>query len=183
MVADKRLALLAAVMREAGVSASDILDKERVEERIRLQKIVYLLRASGAVPEFKSYEFTLYIFGPYSPRLADDYYLLARRGDSAVDELAAEARLPEYAAWLVRRLRGEPVEMLELAATLLDILLAYREAGLLPERHIEMLMRAELPRRIALHLRSIKPWARDEDVRKALRLLIETGVLRKALRV
>jgi len=48
-------------------------DMENFDERLRLQKIVYLLWAYGISLE---YGFNWYVRGPYSPKLASDGYAL-----------------------------------------------------------------------------------------------------------
>lgn len=60
------------------------------DDRIRLQKLIYILRSQGL--DF-DYTFTWYLRGPYSPRLADDGYSLSNNRD-AID-LEYEPRLEE----------------------------------------------------------------------------------------
>ncbi len=82
--------------------------------RLRAQKAVYLLQALGFPTR---YDFNMYIRGPYSPGLADDYMALAREG--LVEEYARYADVDE-GRWgpIVDVLAGEDVLVLEAAATL-----------------------------------------------------------------
>ncbi len=172
MGAGRRLAVVAAVMRAAGISGVDVLESR--EARVRLQKVVFLLAEAGVVEELGGYSFSLYIHGPYSPALADDYYRLAR-GEVVVEPVRLSARVER----LIRRLAGEPVEVLEIAATLLDIVASHLRAGLLGEEDVKALVEGRVPRRVEVHLRAVKPWAGAEVVGRALRLLTETGLLQR----
>lgn len=51
------------------------LNKNRFNDRLLMQKGCYILNNWGCGPE---YRYSLYIRGPYSPDLADDYYELNR---------------------------------------------------------------------------------------------------------
>ena len=54
------------------------LNKNRFNDRLLMQKGCYILNRWGYGPE---YRYSLYIRGPYSPDLADDYYELNRIGE------------------------------------------------------------------------------------------------------
>jgi len=75
----ERLRALAGFMRflEEGLGYR-FRAEEEFEKRLPLQKYVFLARRLGLD---LGYRFTLYLYGPYSPALANDYYELARRGD------------------------------------------------------------------------------------------------------
>jgi len=83
-----------------------------------VQKAVYLLQALGFPT---GYDFSMYIRGPYSPELADDYIELAREG--LVHEYAKYADVDEE-RWgpVVDKLAAEDALVLEVAATLYDLL-------------------------------------------------------------
>lgn len=51
----------------------------RFNDRFRIQKATYLLKRLGE-PRAKAYGFNLYVSGPYSSALAEDYYALGNRG-------------------------------------------------------------------------------------------------------
>jgi len=64
----QNLASFLKALDEAGILR---FDKNRFTHRLKLQKYVYFARNFG----FKApYSYSLYIHGPYSPSLADDYY-------------------------------------------------------------------------------------------------------------
>ena len=54
------------------------LNKNRFNDRLLMQKGCYILNRWGCGPE---YRYSLYIRGPYSPDLADDYYELNKIDD------------------------------------------------------------------------------------------------------
>ena len=57
------------------------------EDRVRLQKFVYLAKHFGI--DLK-YNFNLYIRGPYSSELADDYYKIERDYEGELSEVLDE---------------------------------------------------------------------------------------------
>ena len=46
---------------------------EGFEERLKIQKVAFLLKHLGVAP-FTKYNFSMYLRGPYSPDLAREYY-------------------------------------------------------------------------------------------------------------
>ena len=158
-----RLRALAWLLSNAGIDAWELA--EDFEARVRVQKLVYLLR--GVVPEFGEYEFSLYIRGPYSPELADDYYkIINERID--IHSLASGYTPPREATVLLEKLSGiSDLRLLELAATILDVYRAYKRSPIV-ELTLERLTR---------HPRIIKPWADREQILRALRLLRRLGLI------
>ncbi len=67
---DSRLIALALLLDELGVDG----DIRTIDDRKRIQKAVYLGQRAGVD---LGYRFSWYLKGPYSPKLADDYYSLA----------------------------------------------------------------------------------------------------------
>lgn len=59
--------LLSALDEEMGYQ----LDIDDFDDRVKLQKLVYFAIDFGFEPE---YEYSIYLHGPYSPSLAEDYY-------------------------------------------------------------------------------------------------------------
>lgn len=76
------------------------------DDRIRLQKYVYLAKKMGL--DFP-YNFNLYIHGPYSKELADDYYKL-----DSIKRKLTPMQLPED---FIEFLQGKDTPWLEVAAT------------------------------------------------------------------
>ncbi|CAG9259208.1 conserved hypothetical protein [Burkholderia diffusa] len=98
---DTKQLVLKLALEEAGQS----LDVDTLDDRMRLQKAVYLLQAAGAN---LGYRYSWYLKGPYSTALTQDYFAIAeavRDGDAAdgrslKDEVAQ--RLKVAAKILVR---------------------------------------------------------------------------------
>jgi len=124
----------------------------------RVQRAVYLLQALGFPT---GYEFSMYIRGPYSPELANDYMELAREG--LVREYAKYAEVEEE-RWgpIVGMLATEDVLVLEVAATLYDLL----DAGWPLEEAKERVM-------------ELKPYAAERLVEADTRLLKELGLCKR----
>ena len=158
-----RLKALAWLLRYAGIDTRELM--KRFTTRVRVQKLVYLLR--DIVPEFRGYDFSLYIRGPYSPELADDYYRIIHEGMD-IDRLANSYKPPREAVELLRKLVDiEDIRMLELAATILDIYKAYTRNPVV-ELTQERLIR---------HLKIIKPWTKRGQILQALKLLEQLGLI------
>ena len=66
-------------------------DVEDFESRLRLQKYVYLAKIFGFD---LGYLFNLYIYGPYSSELANDYYSLKDKQSEELDEEIKRKLLP-----------------------------------------------------------------------------------------
>jgi len=148
-----RLNLLAWVMARLGVVEGV---ESSFRARLRVQKAVYLLQALGFPT---GYRFSMYIRGPYSPELANDYMELAREG--LVHEYAKYAEVDKE-RWgpIVDKLAVEDVLVLEVAATLYDLL----AAGWSLEEAKERLM-------------ELKPYVTERLVEAGTRLLKELGLL------
>jgi uncharacterized protein YwgA len=162
-----RLAQLAFVIKELGIRASEVLSDgdDGLEARVRIQKVVYFLKRLGFD---LGYEFDLYYHGPYSSALADDYYLLAERGDEEINGLATLCEGGKVCNGEMGRLINElnkwDTTALEVAATLADLLES-------PD------FKGDLNGAIE-HVKFLKPWIEDGDVEDALRLLRSLGILK-----
>ncbi|MFP3194279.1 MAG: hypothetical protein RXR11_03160 [Caldivirga sp.] len=162
-----RLAQLAFVIKELGIRASEVLSDgdDGIEARVRIQKVVYFLKRLGFD---LGYEFDLYYHGPYSSALADDYYLLAERGDEEINGLATLCERSKVCSDEMGRLINElnkwDTTALEVAATIANLLKSpdYRD---------------DLNGTID-HVKFLKPWINDDDIKKALRLLKSLGMLK-----
>jgi uncharacterized protein YwgA len=86
------------------------------DDRIRLQKLVYLLRAGGYEPARK-FEFNLYQNGPYSPALTEVYYLY---GDDGIGKAAPATDIPSHLLSALKEADRKGVEFLEALSTTLD---------------------------------------------------------------
>jgi len=124
--------------------------------KIRLHKAVFLLQALGFPTR---YEFDLYIRGPYSSELEDDYKWLVET--EFLHEYAKYAEVDEE-RWgpIVEKLAAEDALVLEVAATLYDLL----NHGWPLEEAEERVM-------------ELKPYATRRLVEEGVRLLRELGLL------
>lgn len=96
----------------------DILrtDEDGFQNRFRLQKYVFLAQRFGLG---FSYRHTIYLYGPYSRTLAEDYYALAENKTEKYDGVLS--KLPESfrGADFLRLVRGKSADWLEIATTLI----------------------------------------------------------------
>ncbi|TRZ53105.1 MAG: hypothetical protein D4S01_01830 [Dehalococcoidia bacterium] len=98
-------------------------DVEKFEHRLMLQKYVYIAKFFGLN---LGYPYSIYLRGPYSSALADDYYELA--GKKTIDyEGFNEKELGGLnAKKLLEVIEGKNSEWLEIAATILSVHNRYR---------------------------------------------------------
>jgi uncharacterized protein YwgA len=102
----ERLASFLKALDEIGIMS---FDKNRFTHRLKLQKYVYIARNLG----FKApYNYSLYIHGPYSSSLADDYY--------AIDDFKNKEPI-ELDERFVKLVRNKSEKWLELATTIIMI--------------------------------------------------------------
>ncbi len=85
---------LQAVLDELHGSTGASFRPGTFEDRLRIQKAVYLLRGLG-LPAASAYEFNDYFHGPYSPALAREYYELQAVGDVSRPTRADRREIPE----------------------------------------------------------------------------------------
>jgi hypothetical protein len=150
--------LLALALAEAGIPVR----VGQFEERLLLQKAVYLLQEAGV---HLGYRYRWYLRGPYSTDLASDVFFLASQGASVEQELASWQLDSESKAHIGRlktlfsgQALGELVKRLELLASVLYLVRTHQ-------------VRAGAPRRISEILKANnKPFGQG-DVLGALRQL------------
>lgn len=88
----------------------DVRKVENLKNRFALQKYVFLARFFGLD---LGYRYSLHIYGPYSPELADDYFSIERpRGGIKLDFKEKE---------FVKFVKGRSWIWLEIASTILHI--------------------------------------------------------------
>ena len=102
---------VSALVRFVGVSPSGVADS--FDDRLRIQKAVFLLKHLGVKP-FDRYDFNMYLRGPYSPGLANEYYNLTGKpaGEIGFDEKTGELLL-----WFI----SHETAWLEVAASVISI--------------------------------------------------------------
>lgn len=156
-------AAVAWLVKRLGIRAADIAGESR-EPRSRIQWTAYILQRAG-IDAYRFFAYSMYpSYGPYSHDLAIIYYVLAGRGDGAIEELAARHTPTGREEELVDWLRGKSVEWLEAAATIL--MLVGENPGLARSR-----------RRLVKEVRRVKPWLDKRLVDEAARELSEKGLL------
>jgi uncharacterized protein YwgA len=107
------------LMRTLGLKPKEVLDSNGIDNRLKIQKVAYLLKCLGA-EDFKSFDFNLYLRGPYSPSLSSEYYALASKRDDEIKRLAQKAndRLRKFAG-IVEWFGKYNPSQLEIASTIL----------------------------------------------------------------
>ncbi len=108
--------------------------EEHFENRLKLQKYVYLARFFDLD---MGYQYSMYLYGPYSPRLAEAYYNLGT--NRAKYESMANALPKEFNyARFIDLVRGKDSRWLEIAATLLSLRRSFTDRRCLLERAVNM---------------------------------------------
>ncbi|ADB57086.1 hypothetical protein [Archaeoglobus profundus] len=128
----KELARLIRALENAGVYKFSI---ETFEDRLKLQKIVYIAKHFGID---LGYEFNEYIRGPYSPDLADDYYSLNEKWSDL--RCLEEPLTCEEVEKLIEFLRGKSTAELEGIATGLMFLKILKRKGIYGEKDLRELL-------------------------------------------
>jgi len=125
-------------------------DKNRFNHRLKLQKYVFIARKFG----FRTgYSFSLYIHGPYSSTLANDYYHIWDFKDKKA--IALDPRF-------VKLVRNKSEEWLELAATI--IMIGQRYEAIDTRTLIEL-------------VKTVKPFAKREYLLEIMRNLKQSNCL------
>ncbi len=114
----ERLKILKAFLEALRRSTGFNFNVNRFDHRLKLQKLVYIAKSLG-VPKLE-YDFNLYLRGPYSPELADDYYNLGEGAEISEDEVKAFLSNEAFHRF-VELVNGEDGTWLEIAATLIDL--------------------------------------------------------------
>ena len=156
---------VAFIINTLGIKANTLLsdNDNGIDARVRVQKTAYFLKRLGYDIGF---EFDLYYHGPYSSELANTIELLAHLGDDELARLAVlclEAGDCRSIRSTVERLARYPTATLEVASTIRSLLDS-------PD------YRNDLNGAID-HVKFLKPWVSDDDIKDALSLLRSLGLL------
>jgi len=154
---------VAFIINTLGIKANTLLSDgdDGIDARVRVQKIAYFLKRLGYDIGL---EFDLYYHGPYSSELANTIELLAHLGDGELARLAVlclEAGECRSIRSIVERLSQYPTGILEVASTIRSLLDS-------PD------YRNDLNGAID-HVKFLKPWVSDDDIKDALSLLKSLG--------
>ena len=87
-------------------------DEDGFNTRFRIQKCMFVAQHLGLG---KKYRYNLYLHGPYSPLLSQDYYKAAN------DEIADDGADPNFDRDAVLEIMANEDDWLELATTLVDL--------------------------------------------------------------
>ena len=108
-------------------AASQDFSGRAFQSRLRIQKAIYFLRAFGYDPA-REYSFGDYFHGPYSPKLANQYYEL-RSLDSEEVAVGPPPAFPPAAIEFLREAIKAGNDVLEAAATMHAFLTRNRDAS------------------------------------------------------
>ena len=100
---------LASFLKALDANSIMSFDKRRFNHRLKLQKYVFIARNFGFITP---YNYSLYIHGPYSSNLADDYYHIGSYEDKEAAELDSR---------FVKLVKNKSEVWLELATTIIMI--------------------------------------------------------------
>ena len=125
-------------------------DKHRFNHRLKIQKYIFIAQKLGFATK---YNYSLYIHGPYSSNLADDYYRINDFKNTEPVELDSR---------FVRLVKNKSEEWLELASTILMIRGRYE--GIDDERLVRLVT-------------TVKPFAQREQLIDIIRTLERCNVL------
>ncbi len=117
---DSREKTLAGFLKRMGFERKKII-KGSISDRIRAQKLVYFGKALG-LP--LNYDFNLYVYGPYSSVLSNDYFGM---GEEVWTNGSIE--IPEDISMTLNQLKKQDELFLEIAATLHSIKTANPDAS------------------------------------------------------
>lgn len=101
------------------------MDISSKDGRIRIQKIVYLLKAGGYQPAQK-FEFNIYQNGPYSPDLTEVYFLY---GNDGISEAQPAEDVPAELLEAIKAADSKGVQFLEALTTTLDTAASLKRQG------------------------------------------------------
>jgi uncharacterized protein YwgA len=125
-------------------------DNKYFNHRLKLQKYVYL---ANCFKFHTTYNYSLYLHGPYSSTLADDYYAIKHFDDKTPLEIDAN---------FLRLVKGKSEEWLELAATI--VMIKQRYTHINNEKLIGL-------------VKTAKPYATNNELKVILNQLIRYGCL------
>jgi hypothetical protein len=112
-------------LRRLGDETGRPIRMDSKDDRIRLQKLVYLLRAGGYEPARK-FEFNLYQNGPYSPNLTEVYYAY---GDDGIAQATPAVDISPVLLSTIKEADAKGVKFLEALTTTLDTSDSLRSHG------------------------------------------------------
>lgn len=104
---DKRIRTLCKILKMLNIFHINIED---FNERLRYQKLVYLLQVSGVPMGFR---FNWYVRGPYSPGLADSLYIISKNQGLLEETAQINFRNQEIINQKIQKLTGVLAENID----------------------------------------------------------------------
>jgi uncharacterized protein YwgA len=135
---EENLAIFIKVLENSGILKFHVLDSDEesnFDTRLKIQKYVYLAKYYGLDMR---YPYSMYLYGPYSSQLADDYYSVepfySQYFGMNHDNLPSSFRKSEF----IDLVRGKDSNWLEVAATLLSLNKSFKDKKSLLDRTANM---------------------------------------------
>jgi uncharacterized protein YwgA len=102
---------------------------EGFDNRLKIQKYVLIAKCLG-IKEFEKYYYDIYIYGPYSSALADEYYKYRKGMDNV-------ANIPKrFGDRFLEIVKGKDTRWLEIASTALHINELYKDKSIVEKQTI-----------------------------------------------
>lgn len=111
----ERLSMLAAFINLLKDNLDFSFNINSLDDRIKLQKYVFIAKSFGL--DF-GYHYSLYIHGPYSPNLANDYYYLSLNGYNDNGQLPRTFKIESFKS----AVQGRSIKWLEIVSTALSFM-------------------------------------------------------------
>jgi len=159
MVLKNLLLFMNFLEKEAGFK----FDVEKFEHRLMLQKYVFISKFMGLN---LGYPYSIYLRGPYSSELADDYYKLADHYLSYTGDYTEATGSLDTKKFL-EVIEGKDVKWLEIASTILSVY----------DRHREIISGAELEEGVISISCNIKSTIEVEKICRVFEELKESGLI------
>ncbi|KAF5432119.1 putative protein YwgA [Candidatus Methanophagaceae archaeon] len=156
---EKLLPFMEFLEKEAGFR----FDIEKFEHRLMLQKYVFISKFFGFNP---GYSYSIYLRGPYSPALADDYYNFADCYTSYENDYTKELGGFNTDKFL-EVIDGKDAKWLEIAATILSVY----------DTYLKTFRGAELTERVIATSCDIKSATDAEKIRHVFEELKRVGLI------
>lgn len=117
---DSKEVVLAGFLKYVGLDRKKVVSGD-IHNRIKAQKLVYFGKELGLPLD---YDFNLYLYGPYSSALADDYFRMSEE-----EWARGQIEIPANISSLINKLSKYDFLFLEIAATLHSLKTSNPEAS------------------------------------------------------
>lgn len=156
------LSTLKAILEVWEIDIPKLNDENAIDERIKVQKLMYLLQNRQRRSQ---YLYNIYIRGPYSPSLSQDYYELASKPSKI-----ATGSLPEGMSTHLNIVKRDATEFSKMLDSVDDVAsLELLATALFFSRHYST------ESKIVEAVQSIKPKFNREQIQSALSFLVQNS--------